>query len=141
MSGSGGHTDGRAASVPSQPPEFGRHFRDILSFCPSLASFSVCHASTISWLSRPTQPLPGSFCWHITSCASTGLFAVIRSTCHTATTNLSHSYNIRDQDEDIIQLALHRSISVTVGVVWAGIVCRYWWPTEARRELSRALGE
>jgi len=52
-----------------------------------------------------------------------------------------YSYNIRDQDEDIIQLAQHRSISVTVGVVWAGIVCRYWWPTEARRELSRALGE
>lgn len=52
-----------------------------------------------------------------------------------------YSYNIRDQDEDVIQLAEHRFISVTVGVVWAGIVCRYWWPTEARRELSRALGE
>ncbi|KAF9792510.1 Fusaric acid resistance protein-like-domain-containing protein, partial [Thelephora terrestris] len=52
-----------------------------------------------------------------------------------------YSYNIRDQDEDVIKLALHRSISVTAGVVWAGIVCRYWWPTEARRELSRALGE
>lgn len=51
------------------------------------------------------------------------------------------SYNIRDQDEDIVQLAQHRFISVTVGVVWAGVVCRYWWPTEARRELSRALGE
>ena len=28
-----------------------------------------------------------------------------------------------------------------IGVVWAAIVSRYWWPAEARRELSRALGE
>jgi hypothetical protein len=51
------------------------------------------------------------------------------------------SYNIREENEDVSQLAMNRSISVTVGVVWAGIVSRYWWPTEARRELSRALGE
>jgi len=51
------------------------------------------------------------------------------------------SYNIREEDEDVIRLAMNRSISVTVGVVWAGIVSRYWWPTEARRELSRTLGE
>ena len=51
------------------------------------------------------------------------------------------SYNIREENEDVIRLAMNRSISVTVGVVWAGIVSRYWWPTEARRELSRALGE
>jgi len=57
------------------------------------------------------------------------------------TTGSFCSYNIREEDEDVIRLALNRSISVTVGVVWAGIVSRYWWPTEARRELSRALGE
>jgi len=51
------------------------------------------------------------------------------------------SYNIREENEDVIRLAMNRSISVTAGVVWAGIVSRYWWPTEARRELSRALGE
>jgi len=51
------------------------------------------------------------------------------------------SYNIREQDENVTHVAMNRTISVTVGVVWAGIVSRYWWPTEARRELSRALGE
>jgi len=56
-------------------------------------------------------------------------------------TGLFYSYNIREEDEDVIKLAMNRSISVTVGVVWAGIVSRYWWPTEARRELGRALGE
>ena len=57
------------------------------------------------------------------------------------TTELCFSYNIREQNEDVSQLAVDRSISVVVGVVWAGVVSRYWWPTEARRELSRALGE
>jgi len=57
------------------------------------------------------------------------------------TTGLFCSYNIREEDENIIQLATHRSVSVTVGVVWAGVVSRYWWPTEARRELGKALGE
>ena len=41
----------------------------------------------------------------------------------------------------IIEIATHRFIAVTVGVVWAAIVSQYWWPTEARRELSKALGE
>jgi len=57
------------------------------------------------------------------------------------TTELFCSYNIKEQDGNVTRLAMDRSISVTVGVVWAGIVSRYWWPTEARRELSRALGE
>lgn len=57
------------------------------------------------------------------------------------TTGWFCSYNIREEEEDVIRLAMNRSISVTVGVVWAGLVSRYWWPTEARRELSRALGE
>jgi len=38
-------------------------------------------------------------------------------------------------------IAFHRSVSVTVGVVWAALVSRLWWPSEARRELSKALGE
>ena len=38
-------------------------------------------------------------------------------------------------------VAFHRSVSVTVGVVWAAIISRLWWPAEARRELSKALGE
>lgn len=57
------------------------------------------------------------------------------------TTDVFCSYNIREENNDVSRLAMNRSISVTVGVVWAGIVSRYWWPTEARRELSRALGE
>jgi hypothetical protein len=45
------------------------------------------------------------------------------------------------KDISVINIALHRSVAVTVGVVWAGLVSRYWWPAEARRELGRALGE
>lgn len=40
----------------------------------------------------------------------------------------------------IVDVAFHRFVAVTVGVVWAALVSRYWWPTEARRELSKALG-
>lgn len=51
------------------------------------------------------------------------------------------SYNIRQRDISVFDIAYHRAVAVTVGVVWAAVVSRYWWPAEARRELSRALGE
>jgi hypothetical protein len=50
-------------------------------------------------------------------------------------------YNLRDYDVSIREIAYHRSVAVTVGVVWAAFVSRFWWPAEARRELSKALGE
>ncbi|KAI0652901.1 Fusaric acid resistance protein-like-domain-containing protein [Cubamyces menziesii] len=50
-------------------------------------------------------------------------------------------YNLRQKDVAVFDIAFHRAVAVTVGVVWAAIVSRYWWPAEARRELSRALGE
>ena len=53
----------------------------------------------------------------------------------------SFSYNLRAHDLSIAKIAYHRAISVTAGVVWAAIVSRFWWPAEARRELSKALGE
>jgi hypothetical protein len=40
-----------------------------------------------------------------------------------------------------VDVAVRRAIAVTVGVVWAALVSRFWWPAEARRELSKALGE
>ncbi|THG95980.1 hypothetical protein EW026_g5766 [Hermanssonia centrifuga] len=52
-----------------------------------------------------------------------------------------YSYNLRQKDISVVDIAFHRSAAVTVGVVWAAIVSRYWWPTEARRELGKALGE
>ena len=54
---------------------------------------------------------------------------------------ITHSYNLRQNDISITDIAFHRASSVTVGVVWAALVSRYWWPIEARRELSKALGE
>ncbi|KAG8850393.1 hypothetical protein FRB96_000457 [Tulasnella sp. 330] len=42
---------------------------------------------------------------------------------------------------DILTVAKHRSVAVTVGVVWAFAVSRWWWPIEARRELSKGLSE
>ncbi|KAI0351344.1 hypothetical protein OH77DRAFT_1411233 [Trametes cingulata] len=52
-----------------------------------------------------------------------------------------YCYNLRQKDVAVFDIAYHRAVAVTVGVVWAAIVSRYWWPAEARRELSRALGE
>ena len=51
------------------------------------------------------------------------------------------SYNLRDKDVSIVDIAFHRAAAVVVGVVWAWAVSRWWWPIEARRELGKALGE
>ncbi|KAH9940360.1 uncharacterized protein BXZ73DRAFT_42666 [Epithele typhae] len=52
-----------------------------------------------------------------------------------------YCYNIRQRDVAVFDIAYHRAVAVIAGVVWAGIVSRFWWPAEARRELSRRLGE
>ncbi|KAJ3971160.1 hypothetical protein EV361DRAFT_239231 [Lentinula raphanica] len=52
-----------------------------------------------------------------------------------------YCYNLREKDLSVINVAYHRALSVTIGVVWAFLVSRFWWPAEARRELSKALGE
>ncbi|KAL0575801.1 hypothetical protein V5O48_006179 [Marasmius crinis-equi] len=52
-----------------------------------------------------------------------------------------YCYNVRVHDLSVIEVAKHRALAVTVGVVWAWLVSRYWWPSEARRELGRGLGE
>ncbi|OCH91682.1 hypothetical protein OBBRIDRAFT_728270 [Obba rivulosa] len=52
-----------------------------------------------------------------------------------------YSYNVRRSDIAVIDVAIHRAVAVTVGVIWATIVSHYWWPVEARRQLSRALGD
>lgn len=41
----------------------------------------------------------------------------------------------------MIDVAIGRSIAVAIGVVWAVIVSRVWWPAEARRELGVALSD
>lgn len=46
-----------------------------------------------------------------------------------------------DDDTSVWKIGLNRSLAVTIGVVWALIVSRWWWPTEARRELARGLSE
>ncbi|PCH35986.1 hypothetical protein WOLCODRAFT_140156 [Wolfiporia cocos MD-104 SS10] len=52
-----------------------------------------------------------------------------------------YCYNRRQKDIAVTDIAFHRAVAVTVGVVWAAIVSRYWWPTEARRALGKALSE
>ncbi|KAI9447166.1 Fusaric acid resistance protein-like-domain-containing protein [Russula earlei] len=68
--------------------------------------------------------------------ATTGRFVLL-------TYNLTclYSYNSRQLDISVVDIAFHRSTAVTVGVLWAGFVSRFWWPSEARRELSKQLGE
>ncbi|PVF97453.1 hypothetical protein CPB86DRAFT_706963 [Serendipita vermifera] len=50
-------------------------------------------------------------------------------------------YNSRSKDVSVYTVALHRSISVITGVLWALIVSRTWWPSEARRELGVGLSD
>lgn len=52
-----------------------------------------------------------------------------------------YCYNLREKDVSVLDVALYRALAVTVGVLWAAFISRFWWPAEARRELSRALGE
>ncbi|KAG9316913.1 Fusaric acid resistance protein-like-domain-containing protein [Chiua virens] len=68
--------------------------------------------------------------------ATTGRFVLL-------TYNLTclYAFNIREDNVPVLDIAWHRSTSVTVGVIWALIASRLWWPSEARRELSKALGE
>lgn len=54
---------------------------------------------------------------------------------------MSCSYNLRQKDISPVNVAFHRAIAVTIGVVWAALVSRFWWPAEARRELTKALSE
>lgn len=55
--------------------------------------------------------------------------------------SLLPSYNIREKDISVLEIAIHRALAVTAGVLWAALVSRFWWPSEARRELSKGLGE
>ncbi|TFK54580.1 hypothetical protein OE88DRAFT_1655325 [Heliocybe sulcata] len=68
--------------------------------------------------------------------ATTGRFVLL-------TYNLTclYCYNIRQRETSVLEIAFRRSVAVIAGVVWAFIVSRFWWPAEARRELSKALGD
>ncbi|KAF9531596.1 Fusaric acid resistance protein-like-domain-containing protein [Crepidotus variabilis] len=50
-------------------------------------------------------------------------------------------YNLRQEDIDVLDIGFHRAVAVTAGVLWAAFVSRFWWPSEARRELTRSLSE
>ncbi|KAF8507480.1 Fusaric acid resistance protein-like-domain-containing protein [Hysterangium stoloniferum] len=52
-----------------------------------------------------------------------------------------YSFNLRDQEQSVVVIGIRRTTSVTIGVLWAFIVSHFWWPTEARRELGKALSE
>ncbi|WOO77198.1 uncharacterized protein LOC62_01G000785 [Vanrija pseudolonga] len=54
-----------------------------------------------------------------------------------------YAYNLRESTKDLspLEIAVRRSTSVITGVIWAGIVSRYWWPYTARRELRMGLGD
>ncbi|ORY35739.1 hypothetical protein BCR39DRAFT_511847 [Naematelia encephala] len=52
-----------------------------------------------------------------------------------------YAYNQRDRDLTVASIAFHRAASVIIGVVWAAIVSRYWWPFTARRELRIGLSD
>ncbi|KAK2463297.1 hypothetical protein APHAL10511_004952 [Amanita phalloides] len=52
-----------------------------------------------------------------------------------------YSYNLREKYVDVLDISFHRALAVTVGVLWAAIISRLWWPSEARRELNKALGD
>lgn len=61
--------------------------------------------------------------------------------CLLSDARLFDRFNTREDNVPVLDIAYHRSTSVIVGVIWALIASRLWWPSEARRELSKALGE
>ena len=52
-----------------------------------------------------------------------------------------YCYNVRRSDVLVLHVAFHRTIAVLAGVLWAALVSRFWWPAEARRELTKSLSE
>lgn len=52
-----------------------------------------------------------------------------------------YAYNLREKDLSAVEIAYRRTTGVSVGVIWAAIVSRWWWPYTARRELRMGLGE
>ncbi|WVQ80167.1 hypothetical protein IAT38_002272 [Cryptococcus sp. DSM 104549] len=54
-----------------------------------------------------------------------------------------YAYNtrLREESSTVEMIAFRRSTSVIVGVLWAAIVSRYWWPFTARRELRMGLSD
>ncbi|KAJ6488997.1 Fusaric acid resistance protein-like-domain-containing protein [Mycena sanguinolenta] len=73
-------------------------------------------------------------CFYHNSSASRFVLLTYNLTC-------LYCYNLRGQEVSPVNIGIRRAIAVTVGVVWAALVSRFWWPAEARRELSKALGE
>ncbi|PPQ75741.1 hypothetical protein CVT24_002587 [Panaeolus cyanescens] len=52
-----------------------------------------------------------------------------------------YSYNLREKDVAVFDIGVKRAVAVTAGVLWAAFISRFWWPSEARRELSKCLSE
>ncbi|KDR75940.1 hypothetical protein GALMADRAFT_68130 [Galerina marginata CBS 339.88] len=50
-------------------------------------------------------------------------------------------YNLRQKDISVVDIAFHRALAVVAGILWAAFVSRFWWPAEARRELTKSLSE
>lgn len=51
------------------------------------------------------------------------------------------TYNAAPRHLSVYEVAFHRAISVIAGVLWALVVSRVWWPSEARRELGISLSD
>ncbi|CED83992.1 Predicted membrane protein [Phaffia rhodozyma] len=68
--------------------------------------------------------------------ATTGRFVLL-------TYNLTalYSYNDRARDTPVWSIAYRRFTAVSVGVIFAFFVTRFWWPYAARRELSNGLSD
>ncbi|KAF8798745.1 hypothetical protein BYT27DRAFT_7122602 [Phlegmacium glaucopus] len=52
-----------------------------------------------------------------------------------------YCYNLRQKDVLILDIGLYRAIAVMAGILWAALVSRFWWPAEARRELTKSLSD
>ncbi|SCZ97721.1 BZ3500_MvSof-1268-A1-R1_Chr4-3g07406 [Microbotryum saponariae] len=52
-----------------------------------------------------------------------------------------YAFNLREADTHPGSIAFHRTVAVSVGVVYALIVNTYVWPFEARRELRKGLSD
>ncbi|PWZ00697.1 hypothetical protein BCV70DRAFT_160354 [Testicularia cyperi] len=68
--------------------------------------------------------------------ASSGRFVLL-------TYNLTalYSYNLRKTEVEVDQIAIQRTISVVIGVLWATILNQLIWPFEARRQLALGVSD
>ncbi len=113
---------------------------DIHVIIADLAPLLLCCCILFSLKTRLHFHFSASFCTsHIQSNVSVLVSCSLSSEPYVISP--LNSYNLRQNDVAVVDVGVHRAIAVTAGILFAALVSRFWWPAEARRELSKSLSE